>query len=159
MIKEHGRYEKFTPLRYGGGDKYTISWAYTPKDDKRGSWYTETLKGKPSMEAIQNCILDFYNDKVDQEILSGFTWNGMQVWLSSENQFNYKAAFDAAVQSQGANLPIKFKFGTNIKPIYHTFYDLNEFSDFYMKAIAHIQKTLEKGWEEKDKINWEIYNF
>ena len=30
----------------------------------------------------------------------------MNIWLSSENQFNYKVAYDLALQTNGANLPI-----------------------------------------------------
>ena len=40
----------------------------------------------------------------------------MPVWLSSENQFNYKAAYDLAVQTGGATLPVTFKFGTDEVP-------------------------------------------
>ena len=38
-------------------------------------------------------------------------WNNKRIWLSSENQFNYKVAYDLALQTNGANLPIIFKFG------------------------------------------------
>ena len=41
------------------------------------------------------------NDERDEKIVSGFVWRDMQVWLSSENQFNYKAAYDLAVQTKG----------------------------------------------------------
>jgi hypothetical protein len=40
----------------------------------------------------------------------------MPVWLSTENQFNYKAAFDLATQTGGKSLPVTFKFGSTNNP-------------------------------------------
>ncbi|MBQ4589116.1 MAG: hypothetical protein IJA95_07500 [Bacteroidaceae bacterium] len=102
-------------------------------------------------------MLGWYNEKIDKKILEGFVWNDMSVWLSTENQFNYKAAYDLAIQTGGMNLPIKFKFGTTDEPVYHTFETLEELSDFYVKAMAYINTCLEEGWIEKDSINWEDY--
>ena len=81
----------------------------------------------------------------------------MPIWLSSENQFNYKTAYDLAVQTNGASLPIKFKFGTDESPVYYTFESLEDFSDFYMSAVAHVNTVLNEGWEKKDSIDWEVY--
>jgi hypothetical protein len=71
----------------------------------------------------------------------------MLVWLSSENQFNYKAAYDLAVQTGGASLPVKFKFGTTEDPVYYTFTNINDLSDFYMSAMRYINQTLDQGWQ------------
>lgn len=81
----------------------------------------------------------------------------MSVWLSSENQFNYKAAYDLAVQTGGQNLPIVFKFGATDEPVYHTFSTVEELSDFYLKAMTYINTVLAEGWAEKDAIDWEKY--
>jgi hypothetical protein len=81
----------------------------------------------------------------------------MKIWLSTENQFNYKAAYDLAVQTNGANLPIVFKFGDDNETVYHEFNDLNEMSEFYMASIAYIQNTLAEGWQKKDSIDWTFY--
>lgn len=89
--------------------------------------------------------------------MSGFVWRNMPVWLSSENQFNYKAAYDLAVQTGGASLPVRFKFGTDDNPQYHTFTDLQEMADFYTSAMAYVNTTLNAGWEEKDSIDWSVY--
>lgn len=77
----------------------------------------------------------------------------MPVWLSTENQFNYKASYDLAVQTGGANLPIRFKFGTDEEPIYHDFTSVDELTDFYTGAMAFINETLQDGWKQKDSIN------
>lgn len=131
---------------------WKIRWDF--KDD---SFEEVTLDYKPSLEKIQNLIYDWYNKQTDKAILEGFVWKDMPIWLSSENQFNYKAAFDLAMMSEGANLPIKFKFGTTKDPIYYTFETVGDLSDFYMQAMSYINNTLDKGWQQKDSINWNRY--
>ena len=59
------------------------------------------LPYKPTLESLKSIILSLENSKIDREIKEGYVWEGMNVWLSSENQFNYKAAYDLAVQTQG----------------------------------------------------------
>ena len=77
------------------------------------------------------------------------------MYLSSENQLNYKAAYDLAVHTNGATLPIKFKLGENDgTTVYHTFNTLNSFTDFYTKAISFINATLNEGWTEKDEVDY-----
>lgn len=112
---------------------------------------------KPTIEEVKNYVLGVENHKIDNLILSNFEWNGMKVWLSSENQFNYKAAYDLAIQTDGASLPVKFKFGTSDNPVYYTFTTKEEISDFYSSAITFINKTLEEGWKKKDSLNWSEY--
>ena len=79
------------------------------------------------------------------------------VWLSSENQFNYKAAYDLAVQTAGATLPVVFKFGTDTEPVYREFATLEDLTDFYTKAMQHIQNTLADGWKKKDVFDLSLY--
>ena len=81
----------------------------------------------------------------------------MPVWLSMENQFNYKAAFDLAVQTNGDSLPVTFKFGTDDKAVYHEFTTLEDITDFYSKAVAFKDKILSDGWALKDAIDFSLY--
>ena len=112
---------------------------------------------RPSLEQLQEVIKAWFNKEIDNKIIGGFEWKEMPIWLSSENQFNYKTAYDLAVQTNGASLPIKFKFGTDESPVYYTFESLEDFSDFYMSAVAHVNTVLNEGWEKKDSIDWEVY--
>ena len=116
------------------------------------------LNYKPSVQEIKNIILDEYNKEIDEKILSGFVWNEIPVWLSTENQFNYKSAYDLAIQTNGASLPITFKFGTTKNPIYHTFNELDDISDFYVKAMNYTINTLNEGWTLKDNLEWGVYS-
>ena len=50
-----------------------------------------------------------------------------------------------------------FKFGTDEQSVYRTFETLEELTDFYTKAMKHIQDTLADGWKKKDAFNPEDY--
>lgn len=173
MVKTFGLKAEFTPIKQVG-NSYRIMWGYTPivndildeegnkvgeEESTLATWNIERFNHKPSMAEIKNLILDSINKEIDERILSGFVWNDMQVWLSGENQFNYKAAYDLAIQTNGANLPIKFKFGSNEEPIYYTFKSVGDLQDFYMSAMNFINTTLNEGWTKKDTINWEDYKY
>ena len=132
---------------------------YDITEEEYGISYEEyEFNHKTSLDEIKDVILDYYNSKIDETIISGFIWNEMQIWLTTENQFNYKATFDLAMQTNGSNLPIVFKFGTTSEPIYYSFTTIEELNDFYTKAIAYINATLKTGWNEKDAIDWTLYN-
>jgi hypothetical protein len=107
---------------------------------------------------LKKVILEWHNQQIDERIRNGFKWNDMPVWLSHENQFNYKAAYDLAVQTGGANLPVTFKFGTTDEPVYYTFTTLEEINGFYLSAMKYINDTLAEGWREKDAIDWDAYD-
>lgn len=141
------------------GRKWIVFYGFY-KDPNTGSGYEyrHTFSEKPTLAQVKSIIISQINSDIDGKILSGFVWRGMPVWLSSENQFNYKAAYDLAVQTGGASLPVRFKFGTDDEPQYHTFSDLQEFADFYTSAMAFVNGTLNDGWAEKDAIDWSVYD-
>ena len=118
-----------------------------------------------SISTVKEAIIADINARTDERIVSGFVWtpegsdSGIPVWLSTENQFNFKAAYDLAVQTGGATLPVTFKLGEREDgtPVYHTFETMAGAQDFYVKAVAHINQTLAAGWQEKDAIDWAPY--
>lgn len=171
MIRTINKKEKFIPIKKSSNNYY-ISWDFKEEVDRTynsddilidekpsqvGSWMVMQLNYKPTLDTIKNIILTWHNNQIDKKILSGFVWKDMQVWLSSENQFNYKASYDLAIQTNGANLPIKFKFGTTEEPIYYTFESVDDLAEFYISAMNFINTTLNEGWAKKDAINWEDY--
>lgn len=93
---------------------------------------------------MKDLVRKWYNQQTDAAILSGFSYEGAPVWLSQENQYNYKAVYDLAVQTDGKTLPVTFKFGTDESPVYRTFETLDELADFYTKAVKHIQEMLKE---------------
>lgn len=139
-------------------NKWKVRWNITEKEDGSSDWYEQDYDHKPTLEEIRDTIVKFHNGQVDAKILSGFSWKDMPVWLSSENQFNYKASFDLAVQTNGQNLPVRFKFGTDKDPKYYDFKTVDELSDFYTSAIKFINDTLQAGWAEKDSVDFSVYS-
>lgn len=107
----------------------------------------------PDMKQVRQLIVRHIDAQTDAKILQGFVWQGHPVWLSAENQFNFKAAFDLAMQTQGATLPVTFKLGERDgQPVYYTFETMDDFRDFYVGAMGYIQRCLQEGWKEKDEL-------
>lgn len=156
------RKTNFIPYKKYNDKHVVIMFDYKPvlkegKETPLATWKEHRFNYVPTIDDIKKVVLDYYNKQIDNEITSGLVWNGMKIWLSSENQFNYKAAYDLAIQTNGSTLPIVFKFGDEQNAVYHEFTDIKELTDFYMSSIKHIQNTLEKGWEKKDNIDWKIF--
>lgn len=153
--KIFGATERQDGLYKIGRSKYEARFGFG-KDEKTGVGYDyrKQYKYKPEVDELKDEIFELVNEEVDKTILSGYEYDGKMVWLSTENQFNYKAAYDLAVQTGGASLPVTLKLGTLEEPEYVTFEDVETFSAFYIGAIKFIQKVLEEGWNEKDKVDW-----
>lgn len=136
---------------------YTDKWAVRWIDGD--TLCEETRIGKPTLEEVKSLITAYFNGEADAEILSGFEWKGSKVWLSQENQLNYKAAFDLAMQLQGAHstLPVTFKFGDDTHPVYHEFKTIEDLTDFYLSTVGYITQTLAKYWLKKDAVKWDSY--
>lgn len=158
---------KYVPIEQMMSGRWKVNFGFQPyyevdeegnkTETDLGTWTEAIIRNKPSLEQLKGFVLDAINKTVDEKILSGFVWKDMAVWLSTENQFNYKAAYDLAVMSQGQSLPVVFKFGTTENPVYYSFGTLEDISDFYISAMAYINRTLEEGWKKKDSIDWSVY--
>ena len=138
-------------------NKWRVRWDVQEHEDGSADYMEAEFAHKPTDEEIKAVVIGWYNQQTDQTILSGFEYEGSMVWLSAENQFNYKAAYDLAVQTDGATLPVKFKFGTDDAPVYRVFDQLADLTDFYTKAMRHIQNTLDAGWQKKDAFSLAQY--
>jgi len=139
-------------------DKWRIRWDVRTEDDGTTSYMEQEFGHKPTDGEIRDTVTAWCNEQTDTAILSGFSYGDALVWLSTENQFNYKAAYDLAVQTEGATLPVTFKFGTDEEPVYRTFDTLDGLADFYKAAMAHIQAAVADGWKKKDSFKLEDYH-
>lgn len=161
MEKVYGSSVRQDGLYKVGRNKWELIYGFGKDDENEDTgWnWRERFAGKPSLEKVKEVIISHIDSETDKKILSGFSWNGIKVWLSQENQMNFKAAYDLSVQAAGATLPIKLKLGedTGGNPVYHEFTAMDEFTDFYTKAVAYIIKTLNDGWTEKDSIDISAY--
>lgn len=138
---------------------WRVRWDVQPDEYGGAVYMEEEYNHKPTLDEIKDLIFSWIDRRTDAAILQGFVWREHPVWLSRENQMNYKAAYDLAVQTNGATLPVKFKLGEDESgnAVYHEFNDLAEFTDFYTSAVAYVNATLQKGWAEKDGIDWQAY--
>lgn len=140
-------------------DKWRVRWdVQASEDGLSASYMEEELAHKPSDDEIRAVITAWVNEQTDRRILTGFSWNDEMVWLSQENQFNYKAAYDLAIMTNGDSLPVTFKFGTDEQPCYHTFDRVDTLDGFYRAAIAHVQQTIADGWALKRQIDMAAYH-
>lgn len=154
MEKRYGAKKRDDQLMRIGEYKWELIYGYGTDGTMSWDWRKRYLMRKPTFEEIKSTITELINRNVDEKILSGMTYNGHQVWLSTENQLNYKAAYDLAVLTEGRSLPVRFKFGTDEEPCYHTFESVEELGDFYALVVKHIQNALDEGWTEKDTVDW-----
>lgn len=136
-------------------DKWMVLWAIGYEENSF-TFMAEEFNHKPILQEIKDTILAWYNTRIEEKILSEFTWRDIPVWLSMENQFNYKVAYDIATQSGGEILPT-FKFGNTESPVYYKFESLEDLKDFYISAMSYVTDTLATGWQAKDKIDWTVY--
>lgn len=139
-------------------NKWRVRWNVSTDTDGTTSYMEEEFNHRPSVDEIKNLVAGWINSQTDARILSGYRYDGKMVWLSTENQFNYKAAYDLAVQTAGATLPVTFKLGDDDNPEYVTFESLEALTAFYTGAMQFVQQTLSEGWKAKDSINPELYD-
>ena len=169
MSKKCGKSAEFALVRKERS-QLVVGYGKTKVDGKSlYEWYEvgfNTKKsGKPTLDHVKQAIFDDINSRTDEKIVSGMVWtpqaggDHIPVWLSTENQFNFKSAYDLAVQKQGATLPVTFKMGEHADgtPVYHTFETMEDADDFYLQAVGYINQCLAAGWQEKDSIDWAPY--
>ena len=139
--------------------KYLLIWGYCADGNGQGYNWRKYYNHKPTTSDLRKDIHALIDKQTDGKILTGCQWNDMSVYLSEENQRNFKAAYDLAVQLNGQTLPLMFKLGEDADGTaqYYTFEDMDTFTSFYTTCIAHIQTCLQDGWTEKDSIDWSKY--
>lgn len=106
---------------------------------------------------IKRQVFNIINEETKTNIIEHFYYKGKQVWLSEINQFNYKAAYDLALDLEGDNLPYIIKTGEEDKAEYLEIETIKQFEDFYFSMINHIQTCQKEAWKKKDSIDWSIY--
>ena len=158
FYKVYGAEERADALIKLRNSKYLVVFGFYTDDDGSYRWRKQ-YDHKPTLAELKSDINALINMMTDETILNGFSWNSKPVYLSQENQINFKAAYDLAVQTEGAILPIKFKLGEDSdgEPVYHTFTSLNAFSDFYTRAVAFITAALANGWQQKDSVDYTVF--
>ena len=144
------------------GSRIVIAYDLQEKEEGMATWRELVFykkAGKPTMEAVKKAIIADINKQTDENIVSGFKWNGISVWLSEENQRNFAEAQRLAESMPDTILPVRFKLGEDEEgnPVYHTFETADELTGFYVEAVSYINACLNEGWEQKDSIDLSVY--
>lgn len=170
MEKVFGATERHDQLLVFGTRRAVLIYGYG-EEDGQGFDYRHIFDHKPTKEEVQDILIAHINACTDERIVSGFRWEVLHgksagvtanVWLSQENQANYKAFHDGVVYyPQVVTLPVTFKIGETAdgSPVYEVFQSKEELSTFYLKILAYIQKCLEAGWAEKDGIDMTVFGY
>ncbi len=118
-------------------NKWRVRWDVQEHDDGTADYMEAELTHKPTDEEIKDLVRKWYNQQTDAAILSGFSYEGSPVWLSQENQYNYKAAYDLAVQTDGKTLPVTFKLGTDVRAQWKFSGDKHKSLQVYTERTFH----------------------
>ena len=81
--------------------------------DGGATWLEEDFDHQPAPDEIKALFDSWSSNETARLIREGLTYGGHLVWLSQENQLNYKMIHDTAVQSGGQNLPVRIKLGSD----------------------------------------------
>ena len=163
MSKVYGISALYAPVRKERS-RTVVCYGQQPEPDGiHATWHEvyfyHKRDGELDMKAVKAAITEDINQRVRERITGGLTWNGKPVWLSEENQMNWKADYDRALQTEGATLPMKRKIGEQPDgtPVYHTFTSVNALIDFFGTWMDYKNQQLADGWAEKDSIDWSVY--
>lgn len=120
-------------------------------DILNGSYEEIELRHKPTIDEIKSIVLGWYNSQVEENIKSGFIFQGRKLYLNKETQMNINLFSDASV------FPLTLKMGEEYSPVFVVFNTKEELKNLKNSMASHIKKCLREGWDIKSNINWSIY--
>lgn len=172
MNKISGNISDFALLREDAS-RIVISYGLTVVSEEMYEWYEVYLYknaiSQLTLKDVKDAIDDDIDARTDAAILCGYDWTvkhgddagkEVKVWLSKENQNNFKAKHDAAlVYPNLVRFPMTYKISedTEKNAIYEVFENIEELATFYLGGIDYIQSCYEAGWAEKGGIDWQPY--
>jgi len=120
------------------------------KDELGGFRWRMDYDHKPTMAEIKADIEALIDSITHDEILTGFEWEGKPVWLSTENQINFRS---------GVTVPVRFKLGDDEdgNHVYHEFTSQNKLNAFCKAVANYVAEKLNDGWNQKDSVDYSVY--
>ena len=180
MNKVFGKKTDFAPIREDAS-RVIVSYGYQEADEENATWFEVYFYKKQasqvSLADVKSAIIADIDARTDEKILNGYEWTilhgdpqkakkqrligeTVKVWLSRENQSNYKAKYDLHYQKPEAlTFPTVYKIAENDQKeaIFEEFQSFEELEQFYLGGIAYIEATVQAGWAEKKSIDWAPY--
>lgn len=163
MEKIYGATERHDQLIVFGTNRAILIYGYG-EEDGQGFDYRHTFDHKPTKEEVHDILIAHINACTDEKVLSGYKWTvlhgddagrSVNVWLSAENQVNYKAKHDLALAYPHLiKFPVRFKISEDSEKnaIYEEFQSIEELATFYIGGVAYIERCIADGWQQKDGV-------
>lgn len=172
MNKVQGKKSEFAPVREDAS-RVIVSYGFKAIDEENATWneiyfYKKQISQLP-FAAIKSAIIADIDADTDAKILNGYEWTilhgddegkTVKVWLSKENQNNFKAKHDAAKEYPDlVTFPMKYKVSEDEegKALYEIFQSFEELVQFYLGGLAYIESCYQDGWAYKDSVDFSIY--
>ena len=167
MEKVFGATERHDQLLvFDNTNRAVLIYGYGEENGQGYDWRQE-FDHVPTKQEVRDVIISHIDTRTDARILNGYQWTVLHgsdagktvnVWLSAENQSNYKAKHDVALAyPQLVTFPMRYKISEDAqkRAIYEESQDISELATFYLGGIAYIERCIDEGWEEKDSVNKE----
>ncbi len=170
--KFNGIKADYAPVREDAS-RIIISYGLTKLSKDSYEWMEVYLYKKQqnslTLADVKKAILGDIDAETDAKILCGYQWTVLHgddagktanVWLSKENQMNYKAKHDAAKDYPTlVTFPMKYKIAEteDSEDIYEEFQDIEELAQFFLGAVSYIETCVNEGWTKKRSIDWAPY--
>ncbi len=155
MEKIYGTTQRQDGLQRIGKNKWLLYFGYYEAED--GNYeYRHTFSHKPTMDEIKQLVRDTIDAETKDKIVNRFEFDGTRVWLSDEKQRNYASIENN--ENIAFPLTLKLNEEADATPIYHTFATREDFIKFSKDASAFIIKTITEGWQEKDGVDWSVFD-
>lgn len=170
MEKVFGATERHDQLLVFGTNRAVLIYGYG-EEDGQGFDYRHVFDHNPTKEEVHDVLIAHIDACTDEKILTGWRWQILhgedagkiaKVWLSAENQTNYKSCHDAVHDyPELVEFPIRYKVGedSDRKALYENFENLQELAQFYLGGTAYIRATLTAGWIEKDGLDMTVFGY
>lgn len=157
MDKIYGSSIRQDGLQKVGRNRWDLFYGFgKDEDNEMGYNWRTSFDHHPTIDEVKDIISTQISENAQKRIVEGYMWNGLQVWLSSENQENYTLAYNMAKNGDLKDMPT-VKLGTDDEPVLHTFKDTAELISFVKGMQQHIQDILIAYWKERNEIDWSIF--
>lgn len=158
MDKIYGASIRQDGLQKVGRNRWDLFYGFgKDEDNEMGYNWRTSFDHQPTIEEVKETITTQISANTQKAIIDGYKWNGHLVWLSSENQANYTRDYIMAKNGDLGTMPT-VKLGSDDAPVYYTFEDIEELTEFVMGMQQHIQNCLNASWTEREEIDWSVFS-